>query len=86
VGSFKDQIGIENNFYVARVLRVNVIVNQFVSMLLDPAKLVCISCKKEHGILGCNPLFILFFVPSLPDSEGRCVHIVRLENASLELS
>jgi hypothetical protein len=86
-GTFEDHPGIQNTFHGTRILKGNTTVNQSISMSFDPAKLVCISCEKEHNIVTRKPLVVLFsdqnFVPSLPANQEACINIVRVENASL---
>jgi hypothetical protein len=65
----------------------NVSVNQSCSMSFDPCNLTCVSCDKEHKIMGDSPMVFCFsdqnFVPSVTTVNNRCLNIVRLENASL---
>ncbi len=68
-------------------MRGNETVNQSISSSFDPAKLMCISCSSEHPVFYKKPVVIILsdqnFVPSLSGKCGDCIHIVRLENASL---
>jgi hypothetical protein len=68
-------------------MRGNETVNQSISSSFDPAKLMCVSCSNEHPIYDKKPVVIMFsdqnFVPTLNGSCRDCIHIARLENASL---
>jgi hypothetical protein len=68
-------------------MRGNETVNQSISCSFDPATMVCLSCSVEHLAFGAKPSVILMsdqnFVPTLGTSDGNCIQIVRLENASL---
>jgi hypothetical protein len=68
-------------------MRGNETVNQSISSSFDPAKLMCISCSNEHPVFDKKPVVIIFsdqnFVPALCGKCCDCIHIVRLENASL---
>jgi hypothetical protein len=65
----------------------NTTVNESISASFDPGKLVCISCGNEHNVIGKNPIVILFsdqnFTATLDCNNGGCIHIVRMENATL---
>jgi hypothetical protein len=68
-------------------MRGNETVNQSISSSFDPAKLICISCGNEHPVFAKKPVVILFsdqnFVPTMQGKGGDCIHILRMENASL---
>jgi hypothetical protein len=87
IGSFEDHCNIRGTFHGSRVLRGNVVVNESLSCSFDPAKMTCISCAREHGIIGKDPVVVLFsdqnFAASLACEREKCINIVRLENASL---
>jgi hypothetical protein len=65
----------------------NVITNDSISCSFDPSKLNCISCAAEHGIVGKDPLTVIFtdqnFPGTLSCKNGKCINILRLENPSL---
>ncbi len=67
--------------------RGGITVNQGISLSFDPAVLVCISCKNEHGLLDNpqKPVIICSrdqnFVPKLPADSG-CIAILKVESAS----
>jgi hypothetical protein len=87
VGSLGDHPNAGGTFHGSRVMKGNACVNQSISASFDPAKLTCISCKKEHSIDGKNPGIFFFtdqnFVPAISNNNEMCVNIVRIENASL---
>jgi hypothetical protein len=62
-------------------------VNESISASFDPGILICISCGKDHNVIGKNPTVILFsdqnFTATLDCNNGGCIHIVRMENATL---
>jgi hypothetical protein len=83
IGSLEDHGSVTCTFQGSRVMRGNDTVNQSV----DPATMVCLSCKSEHPVISKKPSLVLMsdqnFVPTLSTSDGNCIQIVRLENASL---
>jgi hypothetical protein len=87
IGSLKDHCNIRETFHGSRVMRGNAVVNESLSCSFDPAKLVCISCAREHSVVGKDPVVVLFsdhnFVASLACEKEKCINVVRLENASL---
>jgi hypothetical protein len=87
VGSLCDHPNVEKTFHGSRLFIGNSTANQSISASFDPAHLVCVSCKREHGIVTGNPVTILFsdqnFVATVEHENGQCLNIVRLEDASL---
>jgi hypothetical protein len=85
VGSLGDHPNACGTFHGSCVMKGNTCVNQSISASFDPAKLTCISCKKEHSIDGKNPGVFFFtdqnFVPAISNNNEMCVNIVRIENA-----
>jgi hypothetical protein len=86
-GSLEDHGNLDKTFHGSRTMRGNEIVNQSISSSFDPAKLMCVSCSNEHPIFDKTPVVIMFsdqnLVPTLSGNCRDCIHIVRLENASL---
>ncbi len=87
VGSMTDHNGLESTFHGSRILKGNTTVNQSLSLSFDPAKLVCVSCIKEHKIFGSSPTTIFFsdqnFVAKVEGAKESCLCVCRLEDASL---
>jgi hypothetical protein len=87
IGSLENSSNIETTFHGSRVMKGNTTVNESISASFDPGKLICISCGKDHNVIGKNPTVILFsdqnFTATLDCSNGGCIHIVRMENATL---
>ena len=87
IGAFDQQLnGLGTCFVGSRVSKGEGLANQSISASFDPATLVCISCEKQHPLLGNKPVCICVsdqnFLPNI--SGGRnCVGVVRLENCSL---
>lgn len=74
-------------FHGARAARGDRMINQAVSLTMDPVNLMCITCKKEHVVPppkmpGTVILCDQNFIPVWP-GDGTCVPVVRVENASL---
>jgi hypothetical protein len=65
----------------------NVVTNESISCSFDPSKLNCLSCEAEHGIVGKDPITVIFSDQNFPSTlgcrNGKCINIVRLENPSL---
>ncbi len=81
---------IKNCFKGARIEKNGNVVNQLMSCLFDPSTLLCITCSREHKVLegeGGPDCFVLYdqnFIGTLPGTEQKkCLHITRIENASL---
>jgi hypothetical protein len=81
---------IKNCFKGARIEKNGNVVNQFMSCSFDPSTLLCITCNREHKVLegeGGPDCFVLYdqnFIGTLPGTEQKkCLHITRIENASL---
>jgi hypothetical protein len=87
IGSLSDCQHIENTFHGSRIMKGSVITNDSISCSFDPSKLNCISCTAEHGIVGKDPLTVIFSDQNFPGTlscrNGKCINIVRLENSSL---
>jgi hypothetical protein len=62
-------------------------VNESLSCSFDSSTLTCLSCKKEHEILGNQPVVLVLsdqnFVSHLECDYGKCINIVRIKNANL---
>jgi hypothetical protein len=87
IGSFEDHCNLEDTFHGSQIMRGNTVVNESISCSFDPAKLVCVCCEREHVIVGKEPITVLFsdqnFAARLQCEGGKCINVVRLENASL---
>jgi hypothetical protein len=87
IGSFEDHCNIKDKFHGSRVMRGNAVVNESISCSFDPANLVCISSSNEHGVVGKDPVIVMFsdenFVSKLDCNNDKCINVVRLENATL---
>jgi len=76
-------------FRGVRMQRAGDMVNQYVTMSIDPSNLQCISCREEHPVLqGHKPVTVLLsdenFVPTWPGTESdKCVVIIRIEGGTL---
>jgi hypothetical protein len=86
-GTFEDHASLDSTFTGSRVMKGNTTVNESLSCSFDPSTLTCLSCKKEHEILGSLPVVLVLsdqnFVSQLGSDHGKCINIVRLENATL---
>jgi hypothetical protein len=81
---------IKECFKGPRIEKNGVTVNQFLSCSFDPATLLCITCGREHKILegeggpDCFAVTDQNFIGTLPgNDQKKCLHIMRMENASL---
>ena len=92
IGTLDKQLDdeIKDCFKGARIEKNGVTVNQFLSCSFDPATLLCITCGREHKILegeggpDCFAVTDQNFVGTLPGTDQKkCLHIMRMENASL---
>jgi hypothetical protein len=87
IGSLGDHPNVDGTFHGSRVMKGNVCVNQLLSSSFDPSKHSCISCKKEHPVVGKNSTVYFFndqnFVSNLCCDNGYCINIVRIKNAML---
>jgi hypothetical protein len=87
IGTFEDHDNLASTFHGSRVTKGNTTINQSVSMSFDPSKLNCFCCGNEHPVITKKPAVIMFsdqnFVSSLSCNNENCIHIVRIENASL---
>ncbi len=86
-GSFEDHCNFKDTYHGSRVLRGSSVVNESISCSFDPANLMCISCNNEHGLVGKDPLIVMFsdqnFVSKLECAKEKCINVVRVENATL---
>jgi hypothetical protein len=87
IGNLTDHSGLCDTFHGSRIRSGTEIVNQSVSMSFDPSKLLCVTCKNEHPILGKKPMTVFFsdqnFIAGLEGGGNSCLNIVRMEDASL---
>jgi hypothetical protein len=87
IGSLVDHIGLSETFHVSRIREGATTVNQYISVSFDPSKLLCVTCKTEHPILGKKTVTIFFsdqnFIASMEGNGNCCLNIVRMEDASL---
>jgi hypothetical protein len=87
LGSFEDHCNFNDTFHGSRVLRGSSVVNESISCSFDPANLVCISCNNEHGLVGKDPVIVMFsdqnFVSKLDCANDKCINVMRMENATL---
>jgi hypothetical protein len=62
-------------------------VNECISMSLDPRNYMCMGCKAPHRLGSKGPVIVCFsdqnFVPLIHDNAGGCIAICRMDNASL---
>jgi len=77
-------------FHGARAKKGGEMINQSVTLSLDPRNLTCLSCEKEHPLLQNNgkPIVMIFsdqnYIPMWSGSETEsCVTVVRVMNPSL---
>ena len=69
--------------------RAGEMVNQYVTMSIDPSNLQCLSCASEHPVVqGNKPVSIVLsdetFIPTWPGTEAdKCMVIIRIEGGSL---
>jgi hypothetical protein len=74
-------------FHGARLSKNSKTINECISMSFDPRSFICMGCKNEHLLTQCAPVTLCFtdqnFVPFVQDSEGGCLGIIRVEDASL---
>jgi hypothetical protein len=86
-GTFEDHAGLDATFHGSRVMKGSTMVNESLSCSFDPSTLTCLSCKKEHKILGNQPVVLVLsdqnFVSHLECDNEKCINIVRIENATL---
>ncbi len=82
-GTFEDHAGLDATFNGSRVMKGNITVNESLSCSFDPSTLTCLSCKKEHEILGSQPVVLVLsdqnFVSHLECDHGKCINIVRIK-------
>jgi hypothetical protein len=87
IGNLPDHAGLNETFHGSRVREGSDTVNQSISVSFDPSKLVCVTCKTGHQILGKKPATVFFsdqnFIASMAGSGNTCLNIVRMEDASL---
>ncbi len=87
IGHLTDHKSLHNTFHGSRIKKGTETVNQSISISFDPNNMTCISCPKEHKIIGCVPITVAFsdqnFVANIAGHNGTCFCVVRLEDASL---
>jgi hypothetical protein len=87
IGTFEDHAGLDATFHGSRVMKGNITMNESLSCSFDHSKLTCLSCEKEHKILGNQPVVLALsdqnFVSHLECENENCINVVRIENASL---
>jgi hypothetical protein len=87
IGSLLDHGEMDRTFHGSRVTKGQKIVNETICCSFDPGNLTCLSCTREHNIIEKVPVIIALadqnFPATLGCDEGKCINIVRMENASL---
>jgi hypothetical protein len=87
IGNLTDHPGFCDTFHGSRIRSGTEIVNQSVSMSFDPSKLLCVTCKTEHPILGKKPTTVFFsdqnFITGMEGSNNSCLNVVLMEDTSL---
>jgi hypothetical protein len=87
IGSLLDHGEMDQTFHGSRVMKGHTIVNESISCSFDPGNLKCLSCAGEHNIIEKTPVIIVLsdqnFPANLGCADGKCINIVRMENASL---
>ncbi len=58
-GTFEDHAGLDATFHGSRVMKGSYTVNESLSCSFDPSTLTCLSCKKEHEIVGNQPVVLV---------------------------
>ncbi len=61
IGSFENSSNIETTFHGSPVMKGNNMANESISASFDPGKLICISCGKDHNVIGKSPTVVLSF-------------------------
>jgi hypothetical protein len=78
VGSLVDHSGLSDTFHGSRIREGATTVNQSISVSFDPSKLLCVTCKTEHSILGKKPVTIFFsdqnFIASMEGNGNSCLN------------
>jgi hypothetical protein len=76
-------------FRGVRMQRAGDMVNQYITMSIDPSNLQCLSCREEHPVLQGNKPVTVFlsdenFIPMWPGTEAdKCAVVIRIEGGTL---